>query len=95
MSHVSHGSEPVLPIPSYAGQSLPETVAEAEKLAAKIERAVWRKTSGRIRNLRVQINRQGVLLTGRCDTYYAKQMAQHAAMSVHKTLQLTNQIEVT
>jgi len=95
MSHVSHGSEPVLSIPSYAGQSLPETVAEAEKLAASIERAVSRETSGRIRNLQVHVNRHGVLLTGRCDTFYAKQMAQHAAMSVHKTLQLTNQIEVS
>jgi osmotically-inducible protein OsmY len=69
-------------------------VAEAERLAASIERAVWRETSGRIRDLRVEVNRHGVLLTGRCDTYYAKQMAQHAAMSMHKTLQLTNEIEV-
>jgi len=95
MSHVSHGSEPALSVPSYAGQSLPETVAEAERLAACIEQAVCRETSGRIRNLRVQVNRQSVLLTGRCDTYYAKQMAQHAAMSVHKTLQLDNQIQVS
>lgn len=94
MRHVSHGSEPVFSVPSYAGQSLPETLAEAERLAASIEQAVWQGTSGRIRDLRVEINRHGVLLTGRCDTYYAKQMAQHAAMSVHKTLQLTNQIEV-
>ncbi len=95
MNHVPHGSQPVLSVPSYAGHSLPETVAEAEKLVASIEQAVWRETSGRVRDLRVEVNRQGVLLSGRCDTYYAKQMAQHAAMSVHKTLQLTNQIEVT
>ena len=43
MSHVSHGGEPVLTVPSYAGQSLPETVAEAERLVASIEQAVCRK----------------------------------------------------
>jgi hypothetical protein len=74
---------------------LPETLEEAEKLAAEIERAVWRETGGRVRNLRVEIGEEGVLLTGRCDTYYAKQQAQHAAMRVPGGGELTNLIEVT
>jgi osmotically-inducible protein OsmY len=94
MRYVPHGSESALAAPNYASPSLPQTVADAEKLVASIERAVWRETGGRIRNLRVEVHRHEVLLTGRCDTYYAKQMAQHAAMSVHKAGQLTNQIEV-
>ena len=73
---------------------LPETLAEAERLAACIERAVWRETGGRVRNLRVEINGDGVLLTGRCSTYYTKQKAQHAAMAVPGGGQLTNRIEV-
>jgi osmotically-inducible protein OsmY len=77
-----------------AEHPLPETLAEAEKLAASIEQAVWRETAGRVRNLRVQVDGEGVLLTGRCNTYYAKQQAQHAAMRVPCAGKLTNRIEV-
>ncbi len=73
---------------------LPETLAEAERLAASIERAVWRETGGRVRNLRVSVNRQGVTLTGRCTTYYTKQQAQHAAMAFPGDHSLSNEIEV-
>jgi hypothetical protein len=71
-----------------------ETLSEAEKLAASIERVVRRETSGAVRDLHVEVNREGILLTGRCSTYYAKQMAQHAAMTVPAGGQLTNLIEV-
>lgn len=74
---------------------LPETLAEAERLAASIEQAVWRETGGRVRNLHVEVNRDGVLLTGRCSTYYAKQMAQQAAMAFPGNKPLTNLIEVS
>ena len=74
---------------------LPETLAEAERLAAFIERAVWEETGGGVRDLRVEVSRHGIILTGRCDTYYTKQKAQHAAMGVPGGGQLTNQIEVT
>jgi osmotically-inducible protein OsmY len=74
---------------------LPETLAEAERLAASIERAVWQETGGGVRDLRVEVSRQGVLLTGRCETYYTKQKAQHAAMAVPGGGQLTNRIQVT
>jgi osmotically-inducible protein OsmY len=73
---------------------LPKTLAEAEKLAASIEQAVWRETNGRVRNLHVEVNPHGILLTGRCNTYYAKQMAQQAAMAFPGGEQLTNRIEV-
>ena len=70
------------------------TLAEAEKLAASIERAVWRETGGGVRNLEVEVGHAGVLLTGRCTTYYTKQKAQHAAMGVSGSDPLTNRIEV-
>ncbi len=73
---------------------LPETLEEAAELAASIERAVQRETARGIRNLRVEVSRQGVLLRGRCDTYYAKQLAQHAAMSMPGGSRVTNSIEV-
>ncbi len=73
---------------------LPETFGGAEQLAASIERAVRRKTSGGVRNLRVEVNRGGIVLEGRCDTYYCKQLAQHAAMNLSGD-PLSNQIRVS
>jgi osmotically-inducible protein OsmY len=81
---------------SYAlGVGLPETLEEAERLAASIERAVHQETGHRVRNLSVEISREGVLLRGRCNTYHCKQLAQHAAMSMPGGERLTNSIEVS
>ncbi len=77
------------------GVGLPETVEEAEELAASIERAVQRETGRQIRNLSVEVNRDGVRLRGHCTTYYCKQLAQHAAMAVPGGDRLTNSIEVS
>jgi len=77
------------------GAGLPETLEEAEELAASIERAVQRETGRQIRNLTVEVNRDGVRLKGYCATYYCKQLAQHAAMAVPGGNRLTNSIEVS
>jgi len=55
---------------------------------------VSRETCGGVRNLRVEVGRGGILLTGRCSSYYTKQKAQHAAMGVPGAEELTNSIEV-
>jgi len=73
---------------------LPETLVEAEKLAASIERAVQQQTGGGVRNLRVEVNGKNVLLKGHCHTYYCKQVAQTAAMGLSNGDRLDNQIEV-
>jgi hypothetical protein len=75
--------------------ALPETLEEAEELAASIERAVQRETGRQIRDLTVEVNRDGVRLKGHCATYYCKQLAQHAAMAVPGGDRLTNSIEVS
>ena len=73
---------------------LRDTLAKSERLAASIERAVRRRTSGGVQNLRVEVNRGGIVLEGRCNTYYCKQLAQHAAMAVtHDSL--SNKIRVS
>jgi osmotically-inducible protein OsmY len=74
---------------------LPETVEEAEELAASIERAVQRETGRGVRNLRVEVSRSGVLLQGRCTTYHCKQLAQHAAMGMPGGDRVSNLIEVS
>jgi osmotically-inducible protein OsmY len=73
---------------------LPETLEDAERLAGSIERAVSRETSGGVQGLRVEVNTRGVLLTGRCHSFYTKQKAQHAAMGLSGAEELTNSIEV-
>lgn len=74
---------------------LPETLEEAEELAASIEQAVQRETGRAVDDLTVEISPQGILLRGRCTTYYTKQLAQHAAMSMPGGDRLINSIEVS
>jgi osmotically-inducible protein OsmY len=94
MKDLAYGAAGVSPPESYAEHPLPRTLAEAERLAASIERAVWQETGGGVHDLRVEVSRRGVLLTGHCRTYYTKQKAQHAAMTVSCEGQLTNEIRV-
>jgi len=74
---------------------LPETLAEAERLAASIEQAVRRETGSGVKDLRVEVGGGRVRLRGHCETYYCKQLAQQAAMGVSGDDRLTNQIEVS
>ena len=73
---------------------LPETLEEAERLAASIERAVQRETDSGVADLTVEVCPEGIRLRGRCETYYTKQLAQHAAMQVRREDHLINCIEV-
>lgn len=91
---MEEGLQEARPISRELFAVVPETLEEAEELAASIERAVQRETGHGVRNLRVEVNHEGVLLRGRCDTYYCKQLAQHAAMSFPSSGSLTNCIEV-
>jgi hypothetical protein len=74
---------------------LPETEEEAERLATSIERAIQHKTGYGVEHLTVEIRPEGILLQGRCETYYCKQLAQHAAMGMPCGDRLVNHIEVS
>lgn len=63
-------------------------------LAETIERAVRRETGFTVRDLIVEVTREGVLLKGRCESFYSKVMAQHAAMNTPGAGRLVNAIEV-
>jgi len=67
---------------------------EADRLAASIERAVSRETAGGVRDLRVEVQDDEVLLTGHCATYYTKQVAQHIAMRYSRGCDVINAIDV-
>jgi hypothetical protein len=53
-----------------------------------------RRLGNRVRDLRVTVRADGVILHGRTATYHAKQLAQHAAMDLVSLPILANDIEV-
>jgi hypothetical protein len=72
-------------------------VAEAmagAPLGQRLETLMQRRLGNRVRNLRVHVRPAGLILEGRAGTYYAKQLAQHAAMELADTPILANEIEV-
>ena len=67
---------------------------EAEKFAAIIEQVVWRATAAAVKQLQVEVCDGEIILTGRCRTYYTKQVAQHAAMGAAVGWNVLNRIDV-
>jgi hypothetical protein len=74
--------------------SLPLCSASGQPLAEVIERFVRSRTGGMVRGLHVEVVEDHVVLSGRASTYYAKQLATHAAFDFDRELALTNDIEV-
>ena len=68
--------------------------AESSDDASCLETLVQRRLGARVRKLRVIIQHNGVVLQGLASTYYAKQLAQHAAMDLADLPILANEIEV-
>jgi osmotically-inducible protein OsmY len=67
---------------------------EEENLAVRIERRIRRATDDRVHELRVEVATGQVVLRGRCGTFYTKQLAQQAVLSLSARARLMNQIEV-
>jgi len=63
-------------------QPLPAVDAEDLLLARQIAKAIHERTSRAVRDLKVEVSGEQVVLTGWCVCYYAKQMAQHTARLV-------------
>jgi len=60
-----------------------------------IEAHVHRQLRGRINQFRVSIQGAGLVLTGSTPTYYAKQLAQHAVMTIAADMPIrANEIKV-
>ena len=68
------------------------TATPADQLEAHIQRRLLGRV--RLRRLRVLVQKQGLVLQGCAPTYYAKQLAQHAAMEVSGLPILANVIEM-
>jgi hypothetical protein len=76
---------------SQAAQESGETLSPSPD---HLESLVQRRLGGRIRDLRVEVRPNGIVLQGRAATYHAKQLAQHAAMELIGLVILANDIEV-
>lgn len=68
--------------------------ARTELSTETMEELVQRQLNGRVRDLRVLLQDQGIILRGQTSTYYVKQLAQHAAMEVSGLPIVANDIEV-
>ena len=62
--------------------------------AEHLETLLQRRVGGRVRDLRVVLQHNGIILQGRAATYHAKQLAQHAAMDLAGLPIVANDIEV-
>jgi hypothetical protein len=60
----------------------------------EIERRVLERSGRRIKDLRVSVYRGQIVLEGRTDTYYGKQLAQHGALELVPEGWLQNAIDV-
>jgi hypothetical protein len=73
---------------SNASHTLLEEVAQLEVHAQN-------QLNGRVRNLRLVVRDNGLILQGQAHTYYAKQLAQHVVMELTWLPIRTNEIEVS
>ena len=65
-----------------------------DDLLARLERTILCRTGGRITDLRVEVTDDGIVISGNAPTYYAKQLASHAALAEMSNEPLTNAIDV-
>ena len=60
----------------------------------RLEALVQLRLSGRVHNFRLLQRANGLILRGQARTYYAKQLATHAALNAVDPITVTNAIEV-
>jgi len=68
--------------------------AAAVAEGAEMEAPLLCYQTRQIRNFRLVVLKEGVVLRGRAQTYYAKQLAQHAVLTLMGLPILANEIEV-
>jgi hypothetical protein len=63
-------------------------------LQKELEQRVLARTGRRVRNLAIELSSERIVLRGRADTYYVKQLAQHGIRDVLPQVRLENAIVV-
>jgi hypothetical protein len=72
----------------------PQLAEQPSAPMQELESKVRRRLGSRIRDLRIVVRADGVILQGWALNYHAKQLAQHAAMELALAPILSNDIEV-
>jgi hypothetical protein len=67
---------------------------ERNHLAHWLERMIRRRTHGRVRDLKVEVGPEHIVLFGRSRSFYGKQLAQHAVIELVGHEPLKNKIAV-
>lgn len=67
---------------------------KAQKLSEKIKQTITFRTGSQVQSLQVDILGEIVVLSGRTDSFYNKQLATHAALSEIDQYALSNNIRV-
>lgn len=62
---------------------------------ARLEDRIQCRLGGRVRGLQILLREQGLILRGHAQTYYAKQLAQHAVMESVSLPIRANEISVS
>lgn len=65
-----------------------------EEVAHLVREQLESHLPGRIRQLKVRVAENSIVLTGSCSSYYTKQLAQHVAMEVLTCERLVNELAV-
>jgi hypothetical protein len=71
-----------------------EVEADRQQIIHRILQRIESRLPGRIRRLAVYATDHAIVLSGKCSTYYTKQVAQHTAMGVLEYERLINNIDV-
>lgn len=71
-----------------------EPAAVPTSLLDRIERYVHSRTSGMIRDLRIEEDAGRIVISGRSSTYYVKQLATHGAQAAADGITLKNDVQV-
>ena len=75
-------------------QTTDEILAHHDRLVHRFASRLQSRFGARVRDFRMSVHENGLILQGRVCTYYGKQAAQHVAMEVSGLAILANDIEV-
>ncbi len=75
-------------------QSTASALAQDDGLVHRIAAGLHRRLGIRVRDLRISVHEDGLILHGRVNTFYGKQVAQQMAMELSGVSVVANEIEV-
>jgi hypothetical protein len=78
----------------YRGDIATDAPAPSSDLCRAIRDQIRARLHERVRDLDVEMNGNGIVISGRCDNFHTKQLAQHAALDVMNNEPLENRIQV-